>query len=469
MAALAKVHHLTTNNKLDEDLTFVTKRHGSEEAKMMLERRDRSTLLKRETIQKHNNLTYTIEAKPNHEMDTTSFQIVLSIIPKSKPKGKANLKATPKKRKYTDIQQNDEDKNEPPKKRIKLNTDTTTASAPTIEEIEKEFEWSKINFSEWNFDAMAFEKSVKNGIVVLGWQLIKMNGWDAEFNIAPRTLIGFLYEIQNGYHQANMYHNRYHAIDVMYNVYWYLTNCSSIGKYLSAFDRFICVMAAACHDVDHNGFNNGYHQRTKSPLAIRFNDTSILENHHIAYSLRLIASDTHLDWMKDLKDSGLSEKARKYLIRLILGTDMNCHNTHKDTIHSLNAILMDVKTVVMCEDNKIDLLRVILHAADIANAAKTRSLCVEWAKRCVEEFRTQGDHEVRCFGKLPPNNTLLFDRKHPLETSQEGWIKFVMLPYFKRLNKLLQNEIDHQIENLNSNLKYWTEYEACKDDSKDDA
>eukprot|EP01083_Nonionella_stella_P130954 397575_1 len=355
-------------------------------------------------------------------------------------------------------------------KQIKTDFVTEIINAERDEEIQDKY-WNKLS---WNFDPISFGEHAKvagNTVVLLGWHLIRMNGWHTEFKVAPHKLITFLYQIQEAYHNDNWYHNKYHAADVMNNMYWYMTKCTSMDKHLDAFDRFIGVMAAVCHDVDHNGYNNSYHQRTKSYLAIRYNDQSILENHHISYSFKLISSDAHYNWISDLKDTALIERARKYLIRLILGTDMSLHKKHLNQIQTLKKKLVtdDGETVVMSEDDKINLLAIILHAADIANAAKTRSLCVEWAKRCVEEFRTQGDHEVRCFGKLPPNNTLLFDRKHPLETSQEGWIKFVMLPYFKRLNKLLQNEIDHQIENLNSNLKYWTEYEACKDDSKDDA
>eukprot|EP01083_Nonionella_stella_P248371 859977_1 len=349
-------------------------------------------------------------------------------------------------------------------KQIKTDFVTEIINAERDEEIQDKY-WNKLS---WNFDPISFGEHAKvagNTVVLLGWHLIRMNGWHTEFKVAPHKLITFLYQIQEAYHNDNWYHNKYHAADVMNNMYWYMTKCTSMDKHLDAFDRFIGVMAAVCHDVDHNGYNNSYHQRTKSYLAIRYNDQSILENHHISYSFKLISSDAHYNWISDLKDTALIERARKYLIRLILGTDMSLHKKHLNQIQTLKKKLVtdDGETVVMSEDDKINLLAIILHAADIANAAKTRSLCVEWAKRCIEEFRVQGDDEKRLFGK---ESQLLFDRKHPLEKSQVGWIKFVMLPYFTPLNELLKNDIKPQIDNLHNNLKQWTEYKEYQDDEK---
>jgi len=42
------------------------------------------------------------------------------------------------------------------------------------------------------------------------------------------------------------------------------------------------LIAAGIHDVDHPGVNNFYLVNTKSPLAVVYNDKSVLESYHAA-------------------------------------------------------------------------------------------------------------------------------------------------------------------------------------------
>lgn len=45
---------------------------------------------------------------------------------------------------------------------------------------------------------------------------------------------------------------------------------------------FSALVAAAAHDVDHFGRTNAYLIKVKHPLALLYNDRSVLENHHAA-------------------------------------------------------------------------------------------------------------------------------------------------------------------------------------------
>jgi hypothetical protein len=49
-----------------------------------------------------------------------------------------------------------------------------------------------------------------------------------------------------------------------------------------------CV-AACVHDYQHPGVNNLFLQHSMDPVAFRYNDASILENHHIAATFELMA------------------------------------------------------------------------------------------------------------------------------------------------------------------------------------
>ncbi len=51
---------------------------------------------------------------------------------------------------------------------------------------------------------------------------------------------------------------------------------------MSDFDIMNICLAAAAHDMDHPGHNNVYETKTRSKLALLYNDSSVLESHHTA-------------------------------------------------------------------------------------------------------------------------------------------------------------------------------------------
>eukprot|EP01083_Nonionella_stella_P293308 997465_1 len=264
----------------------------------------------------------------------------------------------------------------------------------------------------------------------------------------------FLRNIEGSYHKMNPYHNHYHAADVMFNMNYFL-NLIPPSK-LNDFDRFIAILAAVCHDVDHDGHNNNYHKVTNSNLSQRYGE-SVLENHSVAYCFDVISSDPKCDWISDL-DNALQRRARTYLTRLILGTDMTKHGEHLKTLER-DAFLTQGFTDEEDDDHsdddqkqeeeKIKFMAAILHGADIANAAKERTLCVEWAKRCIEEFHLQGDDELKAFGKI---SNPLYARDSNFAQGQINWIKYIF-PFVQSMNKVLK--VPNLVQHLDQNLKLY--------------
>lgn len=56
------------------------------------------------------------------------------------------------------------------------------------------------------------------------------------------------------------------------------------------------LIAAVCHDYEHPGVNNVFLTAIKDTVAIRHNDASVLENHHIAATFELMSSQSELNW-----------------------------------------------------------------------------------------------------------------------------------------------------------------------------
>lgn len=63
---------------------------------------------------------------------------------------------------------------------------------------------------------------------------------------------------------------------------WYVMSNGEVKKTLKKHDIFASFIACLIHDYEHPGFHNQFVVRTKHPLAIRYSDINVLENHHLA-------------------------------------------------------------------------------------------------------------------------------------------------------------------------------------------
>lgn len=97
----------------------------------------------------------------------------------------------------------------------------------------------------------------------------------------------FISKIQGGYKDVT-YHNKTHGADVCQTVYYFLTRCEYLHKgKIDDIEFAAMLIGGACHDHEHPGFNNMYLIETRDDIAIRYNDASVLENHHVASTFAL--------------------------------------------------------------------------------------------------------------------------------------------------------------------------------------
>lgn len=259
------------------------------------------------------------------------------------------------------------------------------------------------DFTSWKF--CIWNLSSKD-LHTLSALLFTVFDFPSTIRIAPQTWSLFMIKVERMMESiVNPYHNFYHAVDVMQTAAVFLKEYGA-DRYLAKSSTLTLLLSALLHDLEHPGTDNAYQVATVSALAIRYNDQSVLENHHCTMALKILQEeDTNL--LVNL--SSTAKKQFRYeLIASIMATDMQSHfllaseleafTTRNSLIfrplkHSLladvsktppkslsdtknNAYVRDIAsssielTSPLSGKDQITLLKSLLHAADISNAAK---------------------------------------------------------------------------------------------------
>ena len=96
------------------------------------------------------------------------------------------------------------------------------------------------------------------------------------------------------------------------------------------------MIAAVCHDLGHDGYNNTYHVNAITERAIDSNDGAVQEIFHSAELFRILSQDKYNFAVSLSREEFVV--FRKRVIGLILATDMA---THASNLKSMNAIIND--------------------------------------------------------------------------------------------------------------------------------
>jgi hypothetical protein len=144
-------------------------------------------------------------------------------------------------------------------------------------------------------------------------------------NIVDHTKLGnFLVKLQNTYQTEITYHNDLHGADVMQFAYYLMMKGNLIEIiHLDKLDCMSLIIAAAAHDLGHDGFNNNYHVNAITQRAIDSNDNSVQETYHAAELFRIF-NTPGLNFIEDLHREQFAS-FRKRVVGLILATDMARH------------------------------------------------------------------------------------------------------------------------------------------------
>ncbi len=298
--------------------------------------------------------------------------------------------------------------------------------------------------ADWDFPVFQLdEESNHTGLYAMGYALFVAHDLINKFNIEEKKLQGFLLAMNNGYRKTN-YHNAVHASDVTQTVNFFLK--TGPAAHLSDTEIFGIVLAAIVHDFDHPGLNNAFMINSRSELAVRYNDVSVLENYHIASAYQILLKD-ECNIFSNVTEEVYKE-VRQIVISSVLATDFG---KHFDILGQFKSKVASGGLDYDKADDRRLVMQLALKCADISHTTKSLETHRRWTEAITSEFYNQGDKEREKHMPLSP----YMDRNTGnLPKSQLGFIGFLAQPLYEAWCGVFEAS-SPALEGVQRNLAHW--------------
>ena len=255
--------------------------------------------------------------------------------------------------------------------------------------------------------------------------------------VCSQDLCEYLTLVESQYNEDLPYHNIDHVCDVL-SACVRLWEDAGLGEIVAAAcpsDAHLLtlafVVAAAVHDVGHQGLTNDFLIRSHHPYAIDFNDASPNESHHSSTAFKILFNQCN--FLSHLP----AEKVwlfRQTVITLVMGTDMARH-------HGIVSNLCSRDFARIGSSELPVVMQAALKCADLSHVFKPSQDHVHWSMRLQEEMFAEGDLWKK-HGWTPPS---LMDRRSSSDfaTSQIGFFRYVVIPFMEALSAVLPQTAEH--------------------------
>ena len=325
----------------------------------------------------------------------------------------------------------------------------------------------------WGFDVFRIGELLQRPLLAVGFSALHQAGDTVLSSVScdSDTILEFLLALDKGYKDLP-YHNSTHAADVVQTTFYFLRS-GGLGEFITDWQKFSLLIAAASHDVGHPGVNNAYLACTSHPLALTYNDLSTLENMHAATAFKIMREVKNADVIGNIGSNALKNSVRRAIIDMILATDMANHVEHLTELENLVESTLFLNGDAGSEMDNFWLgkggeavLRTAIHAADVSNPAKPFDTYMKWTNRVMEEFYDQADQERKLnvsgrgglFGFLN-RSTPIPDWKFQL-----GFINGVVMPLYKIFASVPGLRLSECTDQLQENKLRWDREKPRKDD-----
>ncbi|XP_041425181.1 cAMP-specific 3',5'-cyclic phosphodiesterase 4D isoform X3 [Xenopus laevis] len=272
------------------------------------------------------------------------------------------------------------------------------------------------------------------------------------FKIPADTLITYLMTLEDHYHADVAYHNNIHAADVAQSTHVLLSS-PALEAVFTDLEILAAIFASAIHDVDHPGVSNQFLINTNSELALMYNDSSVLENHHLAVGFKLLQEE-NCDIFQNLTKKQ-RQLLRKMVIDIVLATDMSKHMNLLADLKTMVETKKVTSSGVLLLDNysdRIQVLQNMVHCADLSNPTKPLPIYRHWTDRIMEEFFRQGDRERERGMEISP----MCDKHNAsVEKSQVGFIDYIVHPLWETWADLVHPDAQDILDTLEDNREWY--------------
>ncbi|MEQ2191653.1 cAMP-specific 3',5'-cyclic phosphodiesterase 4D [Xenoophorus captivus] len=242
--------------------------------------------------------------------------------------------------------------------------------------------------------------------------------------------------LEDHYHADVAYHNNIHAADVVQSTHVLLSTPALEGcGWIVTVSSFLLV---------------------GSELALMYNDSSVLENHHLAVGFKLL-QDENCDIFQNL-----SKKQKDSLRKMVLATDMSKHMNFLADMKTMVETKKVTSLGVLLLDNYSDRIQNMVHCADLSNPTKPLELYRKWTDRIMVELFTQGDRERDKGMEISPmcdkhNASIEKSQvRHPdLNGCIVGFIDYIVHPLWETWADLVHPDAQDILDTLEDNREWY--------------
>ncbi|KAJ8001385.1 hypothetical protein DPEC_G00168970 [Dallia pectoralis] len=326
--------------------------------------------------------------------------------------------------------------------RFGVNTDHEDKLAKELEDMDK-----------WSFNIFRVsEFSNSRPLCCIMYSIFQERELLKTFRIPVDTFVTYVMTLEDHYHGNVAYHNSLHAADVTQSTH-VLLSTPALNAVFTDLEILAALFAAAIHDVDHPGVSNQFLINTNSELALMYNDESVLENHHLAVGFKLLHLE-NCDIFQNLTKRQ-RQSLRKLVIDMVLATDMSKHMTLLADLKTMVETKKVTSSGVLLLDNyteRIQVLKNMVHCADLSNPTKPLPVYRQWTERIMEEFFRQGDKERE---KGMEISAMCDKHTASVEKSQVGFIDYIVHPLWETWADLVHPDAQDLLDTLEENRDWY--------------